>query len=743
VNVYVHLAEHASFYEDFTGFHAEFWSPERFLPVLEALPLVVADCGDALEADEWEVACLELEAALRALERFLGYWSPPRGEILEGQLFNQVVSHATSLLHACVEVFGRHDDHHGPAVSAKVRGDFLEVVVRVCCAISYLIFSVSEEAGAPRQMRAKAAAHAKTLLRLIVRVLLLRVPTFGALFEARAEGRGVPGDNMMPLDDRQIKADWVAGLWASSYADDLPDGEKFEPALLPGLFRSMVGMPLEEQNYRLECVAPLVLPFIGQFGDLLKKSEIPPELTDLRAVVNAVLQDALGSSDGSAPLPDSLLDFVEEISCYPCLLEFTTKRAAIHDRCTRARSRMSSDDPIRLVVPRDNVLDGVCSSLKLKDQSARIDVPVEIEFKTGLVDSTGHEVMDEGQDQGGLRRQWLDRGSRHFVSSDLFRGTSSSSSSGAAERQPRGAVFVPSPEAVCRRVQDDWEEQFELFGCILGIALLHRDTIPVHFGHNFLRAVFGLKTGPKELLPLLESVDKTLHTKVQYILDGSYASIGDSLQDALEQANLPRAFVVDEACCEGLVGCALLKEGGGETAVTEENKEEFVERLLDRLLISGLRRQVECFRRGLLRVVPEEVVLRIGELMTLKEIEVMVCGADEVDVDDWQEHTRYENGYTKDSRPVQWFWDEVRAMTQAGRASLLSFATGSTQVPSGGFRFLQPELFTVQRVAVTDRCPEAHTCANTIDLPEYTSREELKRRLLFAIWETGDAFGRR
>ncbi|CAK0902116.1 unnamed protein product [Prorocentrum cordatum] len=187
----------------------------------------------------------------------------------------------------------------------------------------------------------------------------------------------------------------------------------------------------------------------------------------------------------------------------------------------------------------------------------------------------------------------------------------------------------------------------------------------------------------------------------------------------------------------------MLKESGDQIAVTEENKEEFVERLLDRLLISGLRRQVECFRRGLLRVVPEEVVLRIGELMSLKEIEVMVCGADEVDVDDWEQHTQYENGYTKDSQPVLWFWDVVRSMTQASRASLLSFATGSPQVPSGGFRFLQPDLFTVQRVAVTGRCPEAHTCANTIDLPEYASKEELERRLLFAISEAGDAFGRR
>ena len=71
-------------------------------------------------------------------------------------------------------------------------------------------------------------------------------------------------------------------------------------------------------------------------------------------------------------------------------------------------------------------------------------------------------------------------------------------------------------------------------------------------------------------------------------------------------------------------------------------------------------------------------------------------------------------------------------MPEHMRAQLLSFSTGSSQVPSGGFRFLQPELFTIQRVGVTDRFPAAHTCANTLDLPEYTSKEVLEQHLRFA-----------
>merc|ERR1712232_1041886 len=220
------------------------------------------------------------------------------------------------------------------------------------------------------------------------------------------------------------------------------------------------------------------------------------------------------------------------------MLDFATKRATIHNLCDRMKLHSNSGDPLRLVVPRDNVLDGVCTTLNLADQSARIEVPLEIEFRSGHVDATGNELVDEGEDQGGLRRQWLDRASRYFTSSDLFMSPSVdaahldrvTTASSSVNRRASGLIFVPSPEPVCSCVQEDWQEQFELFGCVLGFAILYKETIPVHFGHNFLRAVFGLKTDTEDLLSLIESVDKTLHTKLKYIQGSGYQALGDTLE---------------------------------------------------------------------------------------------------------------------------------------------------------------------------------------------------------------------
>ena len=62
-------------------------------------------------------------------------------------------------------------------------------------------------------------------------------------------------------------------------------------------------------------------------------------------------------------------------------------------------------------------------------------------------------------------------------------------------------------------------------------------------------SIFGLKTDTADLLPLLEHVDKTLHTKLTYILSGSYKELGDTLEDVLEQSHLPKTFVVSESHC--------------------------------------------------------------------------------------------------------------------------------------------------------------------------------------------------
>jgi atrophin-1 interacting protein 5 (WW domain-containing E3 ubiquitin protein ligase 1) len=65
----------------------------------------------------------------------------------------------------------------------------------------------------------------------------------------------------------------------------------------------------------------------------------------------------------------------------------------------------------------------------------------------------------------------------------------------------------------------------------------------------------------------------------------------------------------------------------------------------------GVRDQTKAFLEGFNEVVPLQWLQFFDE----RELEVLLCGMQEIDVDDWCRNTIYKN-YTRTSKQVQWFW---------------------------------------------------------------------------------------
>ena len=58
-----------------------------------------------------------------------------------------------------------------------------------------------------------------------------------------------------------------------------------------------------------------------------------------------------------------------------------------------------------------------------------------------------------------------------------------------------------------------------------------------------------------------------------------------------------------------------------------------------------------------------------------RELELLLCGMQEIDVEDWQRNTVYRH-YAPQSKQIQWFWQFVRSLDQEKRSKLLQFVTG-------------------------------------------------------------------
>lgn len=66
---------------------------------------------------------------------------------------------------------------------------------------------------------------------------------------------------------------------------------------------------------------------------------------------------------------------------------------------------------------------------------------------------------------------------------------------------------------------------------------------------------------------------------------------------------------------------------------------------------SGIEQQTRTFLEGFNEVVPLEWLKYFDE----RELELMLCGMQEIDVDDWQRNTIYRH-YNRSSKQVVWFW---------------------------------------------------------------------------------------
>lgn len=74
--------------------------------------------------------------------------------------------------------------------------------------------------------------------------------------------------------------------------------------------------------------------------------------------------------------------------------------------------------------------------------------------------------------------------------------------------------------------------------------------------------------------------------------------------------------------------------------------------------------------------------------MDERELEVLLCGMQEIDVDDWQRHTMYKKCVPVGpgaAPQIAWFWRVVRELDHEQRSRLLQFVTGTCRVPVGGF----------------------------------------------------------
>ena len=187
---------------------------------------------------------------------------------------------------------------------------------------------------------------------------------------------------------------------------------------------------------------------------------------------------------------------------------------------------------------------------------------------------------------------------------------------------------------------------------------------------------------------------------------------------------------------------ANLKENGSDIDIDEENENKY-EFMWLRFKAIVNTPQIKAFVEGFRNLIT--FYSMPVNIFKADELRFFIMGASTIDVADWKINTEY-SGYNSGSSQIVWFWEVVESLDENKRRQLLRWATGSDSVPIEGFAALKKGMFTINRKRMDYyrdelNLPQAHTCFNSIDLPEYASKQVLSQRLLAAIEQEGFGFG--
>ncbi|XP_016396163.1 NEDD4-like E3 ubiquitin-protein ligase WWP1 [Sinocyclocheilus rhinocerous] len=318
---------------------------------------------------------------------------------------------------------------------------------------------------------------------------------------------------------------------------------------------------------------------------------------------------------------------------------------------------------------------------------------------------------EEGLDYGGLAREWFFLLSHEVLNPMYCLFEYAGKSNYCLQINPASTI------------NPDHLSYFCFIGRFIAMALFHGKFIDTGFSLPFYKRMLNKKL----ILKDLESIDPEFYNSLIWIRDNN-----------IEECGLEMYFSVDMEIL-GKITSHDLKEDGADVLVTEENKEEYIGLMAEWRFSRGVESQTKAFLDGFNEVVPLQWLQYFDE----KELEVMLCGMQEVDLQDWQRNTVYRH-YTRNSKQIIWFWQLVKEVDNEVRLRLMQFVTGTCRLPLGGFAELMgsngPQKFCIEKVGKETWLPRSHTCFNRLDLPPYKSYEQLKEKLLFAIEET-EGFG--
>uniref|UniRef100_A0A8C9H4F1 E3 ubiquitin-protein ligase n=1 Tax=Piliocolobus tephrosceles TaxID=591936 RepID=A0A8C9H4F1_9PRIM len=275
---------------------------------------------------------------------------------------------------------------------------------------------------------------------------------------------------------------------------------------------------------------------------------------------------------------------------------------------------------------------------------------------------------EKGLDYGGVAREWF-----FLLSKEMFNPYYGLFEYSATDNY---TLQINPNSGLCN---EDHLSYFTFIGRVAGLAVFHGKLLDGFF----IRPFYKMMLGKQITLNDMESVDSEYYNSLKWILENDPTEL--DLMFCIDEENFGQTYQVD------------LKPNGSEIMVTNENKREYIDLVIQWRFVNRVQKQMNAFLEGFTELLPIDLIKIFDE----NELEAVLL------------------------------------MDAEKRIRLLQFVTGTSRVPMNGFAELYgsngPQLFTIEQWGSPEKLPRAHTCFNRLDLPPYETFEDLREKLLMAV----------
>eukprot|EP00760_Papus_ankaliazontas_P010189 PhM_4_TR14220/c0_g1_i1/m.66571/K10594/HERC1; E3 ubiquitin-protein ligase HERC1 len=276
---------------------------------------------------------------------------------------------------------------------------------------------------------------------------------------------------------------------------------------------------------------------------------------------------------------------------------------------------------------------------------------------------------------------------------------------------------------------------YHFLGQLMGGAMRSNEPLGLYLPSMFWKRIVRQPVTTHDL----EAVDRMCLQCVEHVRNIEKEGVTHEAFDAMFATETFTTQLCDETVVD-------LVEDGKQVPLTFDRRREYCDNMVA-CRLDEARPQIEAIRAGLATVIPEYLLA----LLTWEDIEYRVCGKPDFTVEELMNSTTYE-GITKDDKRVVFMWRVLESATPTDRRNFLKFVSGRERLPvrlrimpmhtpdaPPPASFGDTNVNTNSNTGSADRyLPKAATCFFALELPDYSSEDVMREKLLYAITHCGD-----